>query len=339
MLLKATKEITMKKPNLKTNWSLMKNEANTRVKKNLQKMWGDFNPKFRSKKFYIDRSAGRYMIDVDGFTKQPVEHYGEKYDSGTRFPVKETGILRLGVAWRSRIQYDLGIFGCFDRVPGTSLPGNGSHLVHECELVGVGTERLMGSDPTWYKAEAIDLDISALKDIEGTGDNQVHIGFNVFNPLSGEKTITKEDLDIVFFVETSRDKDRVLRYKDSEIKLNRYLMEDADMVFSMGDIVSPNNFAASFDCATGEVILHNRPLPDKPEYSIKLEDLQRDIVRSNSQLSVKDMFEVVIPPENITSNPDEADVLVTDIEQPDGSKKEVLDPEYDMQEIKELLMV
>lgn len=345
MLLVVTKEITMNNIDAKKLWATFKHPKSAsefiKAKRSLADLWVERAGSYPAKSIYVDPGMDKYVFDVEGYTKQPVYSWGHnEHSSGTRLNITDADVLRVGIAWKSKNPYNLNIFGCLDKDPEFSTPRDGSWFLHNKELCGIKTQSLDGSDPEWYRAEVIDIDVNKLRNNNPSDDrNHIHLGFSVDNNQDADTPVSKEDLSAYFFVQCFPKEERVISRRDTDFKISKYLLEKSNLLLDLGTISSLSMLAASVDLDNSEVIVHNQPLPNKPATEFGMGDIEDILKQSNDQLSILKMFKVVIPLHNVTQNPQFADVLITDLNTPFDPNKKMLNPSSDMAEIMELLMV
>lgn len=339
----------MQNLNLKELWSELQFElANTNLKNNeytrdirqqlleLKESQEDYDPK---RTYHIDEGVSKYALDVSDYTRQPITINGEERDAGSGVELNDITILRLGVAWRSKQSFDIDIFCCAEFAPGEPVTHTDPLLLKDGVLMGVVSGDVLGSGPEQYSIEVIDIDVKLIASkFDSLGYAGINIGFNINEPQSNS-VIKKEDLEVAFFLECLCGDDHQLAREDSGIiQLPRPLPLEGD-TFYLNDILSPTTLVASLHVNNMLVALPNQPLRQAELAKLITDGHPRNIPNpSKNPIDIKNMLETVIRPENITSDPETADIIITDKVKPTTDNK-VINPEYDMRKIKDLLML
>lgn len=289
------------------------------TEKLLAARWLEYNSRYWDTMFYLDPEVAGYTVDLNGYTQQSTEQKKGCIYSGSRFPLEETDSLYLNVVWRSKKHITPDLFTTIDGIPDKSIAWVDKNITHKGSIVAEKTRDDVQLYDDQKTTTTVRVDVKKLKELSSLeNNNKVNFGFTLDDKYFIDKTLNRDDIEIRVSVES---------FQPAQKK-----------EFYLNDVLTATTLMGSIDLDTMELVVHNQPVMPVGGISYICEEHISSIVDdAGSQFSIKDMLEIVIPPNNRTSDPEAADILISHREI-DGNSRMVLDPGYDMEVIKHLLI-
>lgn len=302
-------------------------ELAKKVKKNIKKTIRKIKRKENEslKKVYIDDSLKNFNLDYSGRNNKTVSLTGEYLSAGSKIDISEyigeNKILRLGIAWRGNSSCDID--HSVNLLNEEKVVYYGSPVYEKNNKILIKSSGdVQSNDENIFSVELVDIDI------DGLIDNSISELLSSIIQYSGK---TLDNYQVLFFMNIIDKKDRIIDSNKVSFKVDQ--MQYAIQIHKKTrNIVG---FYVNLEKSEIEVLCQEISSNDNLYNAEISKNVYKKIIENKpKRISIFKALKEVINKEQLVSNKEDADLIITCLEE---KNKQVLRPQKNLEDIQKII--